>query len=88
MNDHEKLRRLVMQHWDPIGVSKFAEAQDEYDTYIRKIYSLLTSNCSLKELESYLTTAETQHMGLSGDSNRTRRFAELLLQMREANELF
>jgi hypothetical protein len=29
-----EIRRLLMEHWDPIGVANWREAADEYDGYI------------------------------------------------------
>ncbi len=28
------IRKILMEEWDPIGVSDIPEAQDEYDSYI------------------------------------------------------
>ena len=35
------IRTVLMEHWDPIGVSEMPEAADEYDSYIPNIKALL-----------------------------------------------
>jgi len=32
-----ELRALLMEEWDPIGVSGVAEAADEYDSYLLQL---------------------------------------------------
>ena len=39
---HDGIRRILLNDWDPIGVADIAEAQDEYDSYVGKIYGMLT----------------------------------------------
>ena len=36
---HQKVKNILMQDWDPIGVQAIPEAQDEYDSYVPTIYS-------------------------------------------------
>jgi len=38
-----QIRRVLMEAWDPIGVSDIPEAADEYDSYIRDFYEVLLS---------------------------------------------
>jgi hypothetical protein len=41
---HEKIKSVLMQDWDPIGVKGIAEAQDEYDGLCT--YSIRYVDCS------------------------------------------
>ena len=61
----EELRRVLMQHWDPIGVADVVGAEDEYDSYVGPVYRLLASGATDKEVIDYLYTTETKTMGLS-----------------------
>jgi hypothetical protein len=73
---------ILMQHWDPIGVSDISEAQDEYDSYIGHIYRLLASSRSAEELVSYLSDVEAHTMGLGwADSERIRNVSSRLLAL-------
>ncbi len=37
-----EVREVLMREWDPIGVRDCADAQDEYDAYVGKVYVMLT----------------------------------------------
>lgn len=72
------IRTALIQDWDPIGVGKFGEAQEEYDAYIPSIFEMLKSGKSENEVFEYLWVLETQYMGLSGDRCHTRKFAHTI----------
>ena len=78
---HEAIRKALLDEWDPIGVDGIVEAQDEYDSYIPAIYKMLISRKPKHELFDYLWWLETEHMGLTGDRQRTEKFAERLLEI-------
>ena len=60
-----RIRDVLMQHWDPIGVADFPEAEDEYDSYVGPVYRLLESGASDVEVIEFLYKTETETMGLS-----------------------
>jgi hypothetical protein len=62
---HEKIRPVLMEEWDPIGVHDVPEAADEYDGYIGGIYSLLRDGASDERIAQHLSEIETKTMGLS-----------------------
>jgi hypothetical protein len=59
--------RILMQQWDPIGVTGVPEAADEYDNYVRHVAGLLREGASAEAVTAYLWGIETQHMCLRGD---------------------
>jgi hypothetical protein len=61
----QKIRDVLMQHWDPIGVADVPEAQDEYDSYVGPVYRLLVSGASDVDVIEFLYKTETETMGLS-----------------------
>src|SRR5207244_2474263 len=63
---HEGIRRILLHDWDPIGVSDIAEAQDEYDGYVSKIYGMLVHHEPRHNLVEHLWSIATDNMGLSG----------------------
>lgn len=60
----QAIRDVLMQHWDPIGVSGIPEAPDEYDRYIGPVYRILAGTRSEEELVEFLFRSETRTMGL------------------------
>jgi hypothetical protein len=61
-----ELRRLVMESWDPIGVSGAPQAVDEYDDYLGPIAQRLREGASPEQIADYLATVR-ESMGLGPD---------------------
>jgi len=61
----EAIRSVLLHDWDPIGVDRVAEAQDEYDSYVGAVYRLLFSDASDEALTDFLYKTETETMGLT-----------------------
>ena len=59
-----RIRRVLMEEWDPIGVEDVPEAADEYDSYIGGVFDLLERKASGDELAEYLRRIEIDRMGL------------------------
>lgn len=75
------IREALLQEWDPIGIRGVPEAQDEYDAYVPALYELLLQRSPAQKLFEYLWWLETEHMGLPGDHQQTRQFAERLARL-------
>ncbi len=80
---HDAIRTILIQEWDPIGINDIPEAQDEYDAYVSGVYRLLISRKPTYEVFEYLWFIETEHMALCGDRQRTKQVAELLVGLTE-----
>ena len=61
----EKLKALLWQRWDPIGVNETDCPNDEYDSYALRIFSMLKAGASEGEIADYLSWAQTENMGMS-----------------------
>jgi hypothetical protein len=61
-----EIRRVLLDVWDPIGIRGEPNAQDEYDSYIGRIYELLTGDSPDRELSEYLFSVVYDLMGLDG----------------------
>jgi len=59
-----KIRRVLMDEWDPIGVNDLPEAADEYDRYIGGIYGLIQRNASERDISAHLRSLEIDEMGM------------------------
>jgi len=57
-----QIRRILMEEWDPIGVSETPEAADEYDLYIGGVYDLLARGASKADIFAYLRAVEVDRM--------------------------
>lgn len=80
-NLHQAIRRVLMEEWDPIGVSDIPEAADEYDGYVPTIYKLLIRRAPAHEVFDYLWWAETDHMCLCGNRQATEAVAARLVDL-------
>jgi len=84
---HGVIKRILLEEWDPIGISRFPEAQDEYDAYVPEVHRILSSRTGVREIFEYLWWLETKHMGLCGDRQRTEQIAEKLAALNSDGSL-
>ncbi len=77
-NGLNNINRLVLEKWDPIGVSNRQEAADEYHQYVHAIYQIIQNSLSYRDLFEYLWELETQYIGLKGNKPKTEEFARML----------
>jgi hypothetical protein len=59
------LKDILLHDWDPIGVSDFPEASDEYDGYLGSIFLSIKDGATEQELAIHLSEIEANQMGLS-----------------------
>lgn len=80
------VRDVLVREWDPIGVNGIPGAEDEYDSYVGKIYlMLIDERASRDAILKYLLDVAINHMGLSPHefiTQRSTRTADLLLSLR------
>jgi hypothetical protein len=69
---------ILMQNWDPIGISDEPLARDEYQPYVAMVLALLNASASVEMIASKLLDIERTQMGLAGDVNRAQKVAALL----------
>lgn len=79
---HDAVGEILLHEWDPLGVVDIPEADDEYDTYVNAVTSLLVRGASKEKLVAYLWTVETENMGLDGDRPRIEAAVARLLELR------
>jgi hypothetical protein len=72
-----KVRKILLEEWDPIGVRDVEEAQDEYDRYVGEVFVMLMDNgASEQAIAAYLYDVATNYMGLSPSSLLMARSAD------------
>jgi len=81
---HELIHEILLKEWDPICIGHVPQARDEYDSYVGHVYRLVARRASRHEIFDYLWWAETQHMGLYGNRQRTEKIAERLVNLMES----
>ena len=84
------IRAILLTQWDPIGVSQYPEAQDEYDNYVPGVYRLLAGPAVDRgSLFFHLWQIATERMGLSetpASRQHTYTIVDRLLQLRDQME--
>jgi hypothetical protein len=76
---NDKIRKILLEYWDPIGIHGVPAAHDEYDGYTLAIARMILDTKSRSEISAYLLAIETGAMGLRGDEKRALSVADRLL---------
>ena len=74
----QRVREVLMNHWDPIGIAGVLEASDEYDSIALRLYSFISTKLNVGELEEEILKIERNEMGLPGNQNRAFLVASIL----------
>ena len=59
------VRVALWRDWDPIGINDLGGPEDEYDSYVGSVCSLLFSGADIYKIRQHLSQIETVNMGLS-----------------------
>jgi hypothetical protein len=70
-----------MREWDPLGVGSEPDAQDEYDSYIPAIMSLLVQDKGPVDVAALLGEIARKHMGMPVPDAVNLKVAALLTQL-------
>jgi hypothetical protein len=65
--------------WDPVGVSEFPEARDEYHAYLPQVFQMLQKRSTAVEIAQYLSMVSAGHMGLKANLDHDLKVAQLML---------
>jgi hypothetical protein len=79
----EEIKRLLLQEWDPIGISNVPEARDEYDSYALQVLSALQSGANAASISDFLERVVTDRMGLSSNQRHSDEIASKLVAMHQ-----
>jgi len=82
----EEIKRILLQEWDPIGVSGIPEAADEYDAYAFHVFTSLHQGETPGLISAYLDRLETEDLGLSVSSGRSREVAQKIFALHQGRE--
>ena len=79
-----KIKRLLSEKWDPIGVNGLGP-DDEYDSYAFRVFVMLKEGRRESAIAEYLKWVETENMGLD-ESGLHESIAASLVDIYEAGE--
>lgn len=82
------LHHALIGEWDPIDVKNTSELQDEYDSYIPKLYQIISKSNSADKIFDYLWWLETDYIGITDSGNAcakkaTVEFARKLFKLQQ-----
>ena len=90
-----QIREVLLREWDPIGVKSIRRefekrfpgewadgaGDDEYDSYVREVFALLSSGAAEPEIAKYLASVEKECMSQKPDLARAQSVARSLLRV-------
>ncbi|WP_344699157.1 hypothetical protein [Sphingomonas limnosediminicola] len=79
----DAMKRLLWEHWDPIGVKRFGP-DDEYDSYALRIFVMLNEGKRATDIAEYLRWAALETMGLS-DAGDCVAIAQTVVKIHEGH---
>lgn len=80
------ISEILLTKWDPIGVTEFENAADEYDSYCNDVIAMLADGTNVRDITNYLYESATLNMGLeSPDLREKSEFAarQIVLEARK-----
>jgi hypothetical protein len=79
----EGIRRILMEHWDPIGVAPFPTASDEYNAYVGPVGRMLRARAPSAEIQTYLQHVSSDLMGLASTDRAAEHDREVVGRLKE-----
>lgn len=76
-----RVKAILREQWDPIGIKDEPAARDEYDSYAIEIDRMLWERPTVDGIAQRLLTIETDLMGLEGDREHAERVSHALLRL-------
>jgi hypothetical protein len=76
------INSLLLNEWDPIGISAFEEAKDEYYPYLPQVFKMIMDNATKLEIADYLNAVVTERMGLNSNFQHSINIAEKALNLK------
>jgi hypothetical protein len=83
MELYRRVDEILWKDWDPIGVSGFPEARDEYYSYLPNAFRLTLEGSGKSKIAEYLFSIEAERMGLPGNKQKCMRIAGMLLKAKD-----
>ncbi|HEX8529325.1 MAG TPA: hypothetical protein VF646_04860 [Cytophagales bacterium] len=78
----EFIEDLLSCEWDPLGLNGFGP-RDEYQTYVPQLFSLAIADAPADQIAQKLRTLETETLGVTGDFEKCKQLARIIVQKKE-----
>jgi hypothetical protein len=75
----DRIREILLRHWDPVSVGDNPKLADEYDVYLGEVADMLAKGCGSTELYDHLRAIESVDMGLELPQEQRWRAVKALL---------
>ncbi|MDF0544550.1 hypothetical protein PX699_19535 [Sphingobium sp. H39-3-25] len=87
MINYSDIVKILWEKWNPIGLEKISDDDDEYNGYARQLCSMINNGSGYDEIFSYLKWASKENMGLSYfDENRAIDTANAIIDIIKISE--
>ena len=75
------VRVSLWRDWDPIGINDISDADDEYDSYVGSVCTLLLSGAAPDIIRQHLSKIETDYMGLTSPCPHLSHLDEIVTKL-------
>ena len=65
---YEGIYTVLLNDWDPLGVSRIPEAQDEYNAYLPRIFHMVLEGAGASKIAEYLQYVLDERMGFGSSA--------------------
>ena len=81
---YKRIDEILFYKWDPIGISDWDWARDEYQSYLPRVFSHALESDSPEQITKYLGVASTESMGLSAAPEHDMEIAKMIIEIKES----
>jgi len=80
----DRIRRVLLEDWDPSNAARFEAATHEYDAYLSPLADLIRSDADEEQLITFLKERESEIMCFPAiGKSHLRRVARHLIKLRD-----
>ena len=74
---------ILINEWDPIGVSDIPEARDEYYAFIPQVFKRVINGGSVQSIAKLLRNIEMEDLALLGANTNCKKVAEKIIEEKQ-----
>jgi len=82
---YQSIEDILINHWDPLGISDLDCPRDEYRGYVPIIYKLALEAGSREDLIEHLNRIAREVVGVETNAHNDRRAAQLIMALKKCN---
>jgi hypothetical protein len=76
---------ILLNQWDPLGVSDTNCPKDEYETYVPVVYGLAMEIDCIEELVEHLSRIACETIGVETNLHNDKKAARLIMAIKDFN---